>query len=79
MLITYLRCVCVFYSVLASVSCPWKALYHLESDNLFRINVVVADWFGQNPYHRSSFCTVSDWMILKIQTDILLKLLVCIV
>ena len=34
-----------FYSVLVSVSCP-KALYHLESDNLFRITVVVADWLG---------------------------------
>ena len=33
------------YSVLLSVSCP-KALYHLESDNLFRITVVVADWLG---------------------------------
>ena len=33
------------YSVLVSVSCP-KALYHLESDNLFRITVVVADWLG---------------------------------
>ena len=31
-----------FYSVLVSVSCP-KALFHLESDNLFRITVVVAD------------------------------------
>ena len=28
-----------FYSILASVSCP-KALYHLESDNLFRITFV---------------------------------------
>ena len=27
------------------VSCP-KALYHLESDNLFRITVLVADWLG---------------------------------
>ena len=35
----------VFYSVLVSVSCP-KALFHLESDNLFRITVVVADWLG---------------------------------
>ena len=33
------------YSVLVSVSCP-KALFHLESDNLFRITVVVADWLG---------------------------------
>ena len=33
----------IFYSVLVSVSCP-KALFHLESDNLFRITVVVADW-----------------------------------
>ena len=33
------------YSVLVSVSCP-KALYHLESDNLFRITAVVADWLG---------------------------------
>ena len=40
----YIR-VHVFYSVLVSVSCP-KALYHLESDNLFRITVVVADWLG---------------------------------
>ena len=32
-------------SVLVSVSCP-KALYHLESDNLFHITVVVADWLG---------------------------------
>ena len=52
------------YSVLVSVSCP-KALYHLESDNLFRITVVVADWLSWNPYHRSSFSTVSDWIILK--------------
>ena len=42
-------------SIIYSVSCP-KALYHLESDNLFCITVVV---------HRSSFCTVSDWIILK--------------
>ena len=35
----------IIYSVLVSVSCP-KALYHLESDNLFRITVVVADWLG---------------------------------
>ena len=34
-----------YYSVLVSVSCP-KALFHLESDNLFRITVVVADWLG---------------------------------
>ena len=33
------------YSVLVSVSCP-KALFHLESDNLFCITVVVADWLG---------------------------------
>ena len=66
------------YSVLVSISCP-KALYHQESDNLFRITVVVADWLGWNPYHRSRFCTVSDWMIWKIQTFILLELLVCIV
>ena len=33
------------YSVLVSVSCP-IALFHLESDNLFRITVVVADWLG---------------------------------
>ena len=33
------------YSVLVSVSCQ-KALYHLESDNLFCITVVVADWLG---------------------------------
>ena len=33
------------YSVLVSVSCP-KALHHLESDNIFRITVVVADWLG---------------------------------
>ena len=33
--------VIVFYSV----SCP-KVLYHLESDNLFRITLVVADWLG---------------------------------
>ena len=37
--------VLLFYSVLVSVSCP-KALYHLESDNLFRITVVVANWLG---------------------------------
>ena len=60
-------CICdilfhYFYSVLVSVSCP-KALYHLLSDNLFRITVVVADWLGRNPYHRSSFCTVTYWMI----------------
>ena len=28
-----------------SFSCP-KELYHLESDNLFRITLVVADWLG---------------------------------
>ena len=33
------------YSVLVSVSYP-KALHHLESDNLFRITIVVADWLG---------------------------------
>ena len=33
------------YSVHVSVSCP-KALYHSESDNLFHITVVVADWIG---------------------------------
>ena len=33
------------YSVLVSISCP-KALYHLESDNIFRITVAVADWLG---------------------------------
>ena len=38
------RCIIV-YSVLVSVSCP-KALYHLESDTLFRITLVVADWLG---------------------------------
>ena len=60
--------ICLFlrsiYSVLVSVSCP-KALFHLESDNLFRITVVVADWLGWNPYHRSSFFSISDWIILK--------------
>ena len=30
-----------------------------------RITIVVADWLGWNPYHRSSFFTVSDWIILK--------------
>ena len=35
----------MYHSVLVSVSCP-KAVYHLESDNLFRITVVVADWLG---------------------------------
>ena len=39
------RIIAVNYSVLVSVSCP-KAVYHLESDNLFRITVVVADWLG---------------------------------
>ena len=34
-----------FYSVFVSVSCP-KALCHLESDNIFRITVVAADWLG---------------------------------
>ena len=34
-----------FYSVLVSVSCP-KALYHLESDNIFHMIIVVADWLG---------------------------------
>ena len=33
------------YSVLVSVSCH-KALYHLESDNIFSITVVVSDWLG---------------------------------
>ena len=66
------------YSVLVSVSCP-KALFHLESDNIFRITVVVADWLGWNPYHRSSFlyCIWLDY--LKIQTYLSLELLVCIV
>ena len=32
-----------FYSVLVGLSCQ-KALYHLKSDNIFRITVVVADW-----------------------------------
>ena len=44
MLIKLMYCI-VFYSVLVFVSCP-KTLYHLESDNLFRITVVVADWLG---------------------------------
>ena len=35
----------MIYSVLVSISCP-KALYYLESDNIFRITVVVADWLG---------------------------------
>ena len=52
------------YSVLVFVSCP-KVLYHLEIDNIFRITLVVADWLAWNPYHRSSFFTVSDWIILK--------------
>ena len=52
-----------FYSLLASYSCP-KVLYNLESDNIFHITVVVADWLGLNPYHRSSFYTLSDWLIL---------------
>ena len=34
-----------FYSVLVSVSFP-GALYHLDSDSVFRITVVVADWLG---------------------------------
>ena len=34
-----------FYFVLVSISCP-KALYHLESDNLFCITLVVFDWLG---------------------------------
>ena len=34
-----------YYSALVSISCP-KALYHLESENIFRITVVVADWLG---------------------------------
>ena len=34
-----------FYSVLVSVSFP-KALYQLESDNIFRITLVVPDWLG---------------------------------
>ena len=46
------------------VSCP-KALYHLENDHIFRITVVVADWLGWNPYHRSNLFSVSDWIILK--------------
>ena len=33
------------YSVLVSLSRP-KALYHSESDNLFHIILVVADWVG---------------------------------
>ena len=68
----------VFYSVLVSLSCP-KALYHLESDNIICITLVVDDWLGLNPYHHSSFCTLSDWLIQKIQTYFLLELLVCIV
>ena len=35
----------LIYSVLVSVLCP-RALYHLESDNIFCITVVVADWLG---------------------------------
>ena len=54
----------IFYSVHVSLSCP-KALYHLESDNLFGITLVLADWLGWNPYHHSSFCTLSDWLISK--------------
>ena len=50
-LLSYRRLICistsvlVIYSALVSVSCP-KALFHLESDNLFRITVVVNDWLG---------------------------------
>ena len=33
------------YSLLGSVSCP-KILFYLESDNLFRITIVVTDWQG---------------------------------
>ena len=33
------------HSVLVSLS--WaKALFHLESENIFRITLVVADWLG---------------------------------
>ena len=56
------------YSVLVSVSCP-KALNHLESDNIFRITVVVADWLGWNPYHGSSFFTIFDWIISKFKLN----------
>ena len=35
----------------------------LESDNLFCFTRVVADWLGWNPYHRNSFCPVSNWLI----------------
>ena len=31
------------FTVLVALSCP-KALYHLRSDNIFRITIVVADW-----------------------------------
>ena len=41
---TFILYLCL-HSVLVSVSCP-KTLYHLESDNIFRIAVVVADWLG---------------------------------
>ena len=67
------------YSVLLALSCP-KALYHLRSDNIFRITVVVADWLDWNPYHRSSFffnCSRLDYF--KIEIYLLLKLHVCIV
>ena len=37
------NCILNISSVLVSLSCP-KALYHLRSDNIFRITVVVADW-----------------------------------
>ena len=52
------------YSVPVSVSCS-KVLFHLESDNLFHITIVVVDLLDWNPYHCSSCCTVSYWRILE--------------
>ena len=67
--------VSIIYSVLVSVSCP-KALYHLELDNLFRNTLIVADWLG--PYHRSS-SVLYRLAYFKIQTYLLLELIVCMV
>ena len=62
------------YSVglLVALACP-KALYHLRSDNIFRITEVVADWLDWNPYHRSRFFNCIRLDYLKIQTYLSLE------
>ena len=65
---------CVFILTdLVHVSVSWsKALFHLESDNHFRITVVVGDGLGWNPYHHSScFCFWLAYFEFKILNQLI--------